>query len=219
MHSRELLARERKARAIADWLLTAGYSADAAEQFSDLQRLDAADQAGQRTPSDTTWAVVISFMGGGDGLSAVEQIAHKQDPALALADAARHLADLKAQRKELDLRIEEAEDAVIVAMGDEWTVTLPEFGTVKRYSGKQRKSWDHEGLFTQVLRESGQCTCRIVDEDTGEVESDAEHALRHVRESAGVGYWKITGLRKLHIEADEFAETTTGRPTVQIIAS
>ena len=56
----ETEARERKASAIASTLAAGGLSANDVEAWTQPQRNEAAKRAGQRTPSERTWAVMLN---------------------------------------------------------------------------------------------------------------------------------------------------------------
>ncbi len=56
-------ARERKANAIAAHLATSGLTAPDVEAWTQARRDDAAQCAGQRSPSEKTWAFVLSKLG------------------------------------------------------------------------------------------------------------------------------------------------------------
>ena len=60
--ARETQARDRKATAIAGYLSKAGIEPGTAGQMSQRERDDVAHRAGQRTPSQKTWSVVLEKM-------------------------------------------------------------------------------------------------------------------------------------------------------------
>ncbi len=53
-------ARERKANAIASHLAASGLTAPAVEAWTQARRDEAAQRAGQRRPSEKTWALILS---------------------------------------------------------------------------------------------------------------------------------------------------------------
>ena len=59
---RETEAREKKATAIAGYLSSAGMDAEAAATMEQAQRDAVASQAGQRSPSEKTWGLVLLKM-------------------------------------------------------------------------------------------------------------------------------------------------------------
>ncbi len=64
--------------------------------------------------------------------------------------------------------------------------------------------WSHDSL----LRRIGEVALdrRVVDRETGELESPEEAALRLIRECASIAYWRKGKLRELGVDPDEFSE-------------
>ncbi len=132
---------------------------------------------------------------------------------------ARRLANLRARRRELDLEIEDAEVALVRAMrahDDVWEVELPELGIVKRHSGTKRTEWRHDELWDELGRFIRSGAKRLMDEDTGQIESPADTALRIVREAARPS-WRITALKGFGIDPDEFCSVSYGRQTIELV--
>lgn len=126
----------------------------------------------------------------------------------------RKLANLREQRRILDDEIHVVEDELVDAMQAEkaWEFTVEGVGTLVRHGGTVRKEWDNDALFREIWARR---ITRKVDEATGEVESEAEAVLRHVKECARPS-WRVTALKALQIEVDEFSTKTVGRSTVEI---
>jgi hypothetical protein len=118
---------------------------------------------------------------------------------------------------------EQVEDMVaeLLAKTDHGQAQIEGLGTFVRHAGRERRAWDHERARTDVVRAAKDCACTKVhvDPETGEVtkESETEHVVRHLAECMGVSYWKKGGLAPLFLEADDYAETTWGRPTVRVM--
>ena len=94
------------------------------------------------------------------------------------------------------------EDALVEAMPSK-EMEIPGIGVIQRRSGTARKSWDHQALWrdvTQVL---------LSDSEGPE---DFVARLRTVVTPS----WKVTGLRPLGIDPDEYCEVSYGRRTVQL---
>lgn len=84
--------------------------------------------------------------------------------------------------------------------------------TIEIKSGSPRKSWDHAALIDEVSR-------RIVDQsvdlDTGEITASPQDMIRQAMEYVGVSYWKVTNLKGLHIDADDYCEV--GQPKKNLV--
>lgn len=90
--------------------------------------------------------------------------------------------------------------------GEQWHVT--------RKQG--RKEWDHDALH-RVLLARGR-DARKIDSETGEVlESEGEAVARVLMECAGIGYWRVTNLKRYGVDADEYRHTEPGAVTVKRI--
>lgn len=132
-----------------------------------------------------------------------------------VTELAAHLASLKARHRELGLSIQQAEGDLIDAMDGEWEVEVEGLGVFKRRAGTKRTAWRHDDMWRAMGRLAQ--ADRIVDPETGEVESVADSWSRHVVAACAPGYWRTTPLREWGIDPDEFCERTTGRSTIQII--
>jgi hypothetical protein len=86
-------------------------------------------------------------------------------------------------------------------------------GRVEVKPSVQRTKWDHESLWAQVTARGRDE--RQVDKDTGEVlESEGEAVARTLRACVGQGPWKVTGLREIGLDPDEYCEKSYGAPKV-----
>lgn len=148
-----------------------------------------------------------------------EDLLQERLAAADLAHAAHQLVKLKDERKELDLRIAEAEAHLADLLRHEpnQTATIEGLGSFRRRAGTKRTAWKHEELWERIRNEAKGCPCHYVDQETGEMESDVEHVTRHFRDSAGVGYWKKGGLLPLGVELDEYCTVTYGPASVEVI--
>ncbi len=87
-------------------------------------------------------------------------------------------------------------------------------GEVEVRKSTKRNEWDHEGL-TRVLVAMA-ADERIVDEQTGEYEREADAVARVISECAGISYWRVTPLRARHIQVDEFCHEEPADWQVQL---
>ena len=75
--------------------------------------------------------------------------------------------------------------------------------TVEIKAGSPRKSWDHAGLIDDV---SKRIVDSSVDLNTGEVVKTPTEMIKEALQFAGISYWKVTKLKELHLDADEYCE-------------
>lgn len=98
-----------------------------------------------------------------------------------LDDIGRHLRDRRAAVEEHLVAVMDGHETAALVLSD---------GTrVERHRKSSRKGWDHEGAASAVLRYVPAAT-RELNPQTGAVESDAEVAVRLVRECASISSWK-----------------------------
>lgn len=84
--------------------------------------------------------------------------------------------------------------------------------TVEIKSGSPRKSWDHDALIDEVSR---RIVDKSVDLNTGEILASPHDMIRQAMEYVGVSYWKVTNLKNLHIDADDYCEV--GEPKKNLV--
>ena len=109
------------------------------------------------------------------------------------------LNDAKRQMKEI---YEEAElQAVKKLKGVDRPVQLDGF-VAELKTGSERKSWDHADLRETVARRISE---QAIDMDTGEVTMSPREMITAALQCAGVGYWKVKELKKLGLDADDYA--------------
>ena len=89
---------------------------------------------------------------------------------------------------------------------------------VARHTPKDRKEWRKPELKDELRRLVPKVD-RVVSRSTGEVEGDAEVALRLVDECLSWSAAKVTGLRKYGLDPDEFSVVTPKPETLRLEAS
>lgn len=125
------------------------------------------------------------------------------------------LAEVRSVRQALGIRERAIEDLLADVMLDD-TMTLEGVGVFQLRHGKDRKAWQSEQLLSEVIRRS------LDPEGTGELPPLPEVVERiragvfdtaPVTPSLG---WRVTALKRLGLDPDEWCESTPGRTTVQI---
>ena len=132
-----------------------------------------------------------------------------------VATLARFLAELRAVKKLLDEQVREAE-AQLAEIMDDKSIVVQGVGVFERRVGTDRRAWQWDDLLPRLTR------LHLDPGGTGEIPSTAEavEAMRRlivdvigVTPSRGP---RVTALRALGLDPDEYAETTPGRVSVQI---
>lgn len=85
--------------------------------------------------------------------------------------------------------------------------------TVEIKSGSPRKTWDHKGLIDDV---SKRLVDSSIDLNTGEVIKTPLEMIREALEFAGISYWKVSKLKELHLDADEYCEVGEAKKNLVI---
>jgi len=85
--------------------------------------------------------------------------------------------------------------------------------TVEIKSGSPRKTWDHKTLIDDV---SKRIVDSSVDLNTGEVVKTPTDMIREALQYAGISYWKVTKLKELHLDADDYCEVGEAKKSLVI---
>lgn len=97
----------------------------------------------------------------------------------------------------------ELQDVLTEYLGHLATPVAVDGATVEIKSGSPRKTWDHKALIEDVSK-------RIVDSsidlNTGEVVKSPKDMIAEALQFAGISYWKVTKLKELDLDADEYCE-------------
>ena len=157
------------------------------------------------------------------GLGDLRQIIGQLDAARAELVAAGRRDDLAvglAQLRTLlaDLRIlaNAVEDDVVALLGDDRAADVAGLGRIERKRGTDRRAWDWDLLLPRLIR------LALDPDDTGEIGTAAD-VVQEMRAllvdvigltpSRGP---RVTPLRAMGLDPDEWCETKPGRTTVQI---
>lgn len=133
---------------------------------------------------------------------------------LTVEDAARRLAGLREQRRELDAEMAEVE-AWLAEHLPHGGIAVEGVGWLAAQPATKRTKWDHDEVVRHVTARARDE--RRADPETGEYEAVEEAIVRVLRECAGIAYWKVTGLRRLGLDPDEFCTTEKGPRRVMIV--
>lgn len=103
----------------------------------------------------------------------------------------------------------EVRTAKAMAAEDLKSTELDGVGFVEWRRGSRGKSWEHEQLASAVIDR------HMDDRADGELPTPWE-VRDWILEAAAPGYWRVTVLRALGIDAGDYSETTPGKLSVQI---
>jgi hypothetical protein len=101
------------------------------------------------------------------------------------------------------------------------TVEVPEIGVFQRRRKADRKAWDHEQVYSALLRHLHQAgTVKEVDELTGEIrELDPMEAAFRLLKACANPTWRVTALRQQGLQPDEFCQTTYSGYSIQFVGA
>jgi hypothetical protein len=115
--------------------------------------------------------------------------------------------------------LERAVEADIAGLMDGKQQTIDGLGTLERRRGTDRKGWDSDEVLKSIVQLA---VVNAIDPDTGELPSHTELVARVVADiaacaplTASTG-WRVTALRAMGIDPDEYCITKPGRTAVQI---
>lgn len=145
--------------------------------------------------SDTTNGLYLLL----DTLDQEMQVAVDDGDVEELADLHIKLSEAKRHLNEIARFVEEG---LAEVMPDE-IVELPGMPPLQRRFGASRKNWDSDSLFNTIRRDS---------EDW----DDFADKIRAAVPFTGSLGWRVTELKKLGIDPDEYCESKPGRVSVQI---
>ncbi len=123
-----------------------------------------------------------------------------------LEDVREKIKELRYYETEIVSEISELEPPYKATFGGIGIVTV---------SKSKSKKWDNDALMPVIVARA--LDDRRIDKETGEVlEREAWAVARVLKECAGIGYWRLQALEDYGIQADEYYETTSTKPSVRI---
>ena len=84
--------------------------------------------------------------------------------------------------------------------------------TIETKTGAPRKKWDHATLAALVAKKIND---KSIDMDTGEITATPQEMIRELLTYAAPSYWRVTALRELGIDPDDFCDV--GEPLTNLI--
>lgn len=128
------------------------------------------------------------------------------------------LLQVRTARQNLALAERELEGAAARAMTGDRVAVQGKWIAERRW-GKDRTKWENDDLAREVVKRAID-TARV-DTSTGElIEPNATTwAVRDALLACARPSWRVTALRELDINPDEYCSSEKARPTVQVVAS
>jgi hypothetical protein len=122
-------------------------------------------------------------------------------------------SDLHAAKGYISELFNEVQSVVTEHLGHLAVPVTVDGATVEIKSGSPRKTWDHQSLIEDV---SKRIVDSSVDLNTGEVIKSPTEMIREALQFAGISYWKVTKLKELHLDADEYCEVGESKKNLVI---
>lgn len=119
---------------------------------------------------------------------------------------------LRKIKADLDTLLRDCENDVARLMPEK-KVYIDGLGEIERRTTITRK-WESEELLHNI------CRLALIDQDTGEVPMDLLHRVTALLKASlpvtASLNWRVTGLKDLDIDPDDFSDKTFGRQTIQM---
>lgn len=127
------------------------------------------------------------------------------------------LANLRHAKDVLADAAQYVEDELIKAMPHKEEI-IDGIGEVSYHTGAKRTGWDKEALIPVATHAIARNLPNLIDPATGEVVDHIAFTSGIVNDWCALATpnWKVTGLRAVGINPDEFCEVTWGRKTVDM---
>lgn len=107
----------------------------------------------------------------------------------------------------------EMEKIVITLVSDRDPVRAYDGSVIEKMYDKSRKAWQHKTIANVV---ADRIQRMAVDLDTGEVMMSTHDMITKLLDFAGVSYWKVTSLKDIGIDADDYCEAGESTPKITV---
>lgn len=138
----------------------------------------------------------------------------REEPPTGVDRLAQTLASLREAAAALSDAARDVEAHLAEAMGDDKEMKVEGIGTLERKASPVKPRWEHERLLPRIAALSRDE--RIFREETGEIEGEAEAAVRVLAEVASIAYYRVGELKKRGLDAKEFRDQDGWRTTIRI---
>lgn len=139
----------------------------------------------------------------------------REEPPTGVDSLAQVLHELREARRALGDAERDVEAHLAEAMGKEKVAVVAGLGTIERKSSPVKPRWENERLLPRIAALSRDE--RVFREATGEIEGEAEAAVRVLGECASIAYFRVGELKKRGLDAREFRSEESWVVKVRII--
>jgi hypothetical protein len=107
----------------------------------------------------------------------------------------------------------EMEKTLIGLLEDRDPVTATDGSVVEKVYDKSRKAWKHAEIAEIVADRIQKMS---IDLDTGEIQLSTKEMITKLLDFAGISYWKVTTLREIGVDADDYCESGEFVPKISL---
>lgn len=125
----------------------------------------------------------------------------------------QYAADLHLLKRYVGDLFDECQRIVTDRVGFVGSPVVVNGATVEIKAGASRKTWDHKSLMSDVSR---RLVDKNIDLETGEIAKSPRELIEEAIDYMGVSYWKVSKLKELHIDADQYCEVSEGKKNLVI---
>ena len=146
-------------------------------------------------------------------LSGIEDFLMAMPDNLESEEMLQFAADLHSVKKYAGFLFDECQYVVTGRVGLLASPVVLSGSTVEIKTASNRKAWDHQGLMRDVSR---RIVDKSIDLNTGELTKSPLEMIQEVINYMGVSYWKVSKLKELSIDADEYCEVSEGKKSIVV---
>jgi hypothetical protein len=128
-------------------------------------------------------------------------------------EALQDISDMHLVKTEIGRLFNSMQDKVIDLVGFTAAPIPVEGATIEVKSGSTRKAWDHKSLAESVAQRIYESSINI---DTGEISKTPKQMMAEMLKYGAVSYWRVTALKDLNIDPDEYCEVSPPKNSVVI---
>lgn len=137
----------------------------------------------------------------------------KEDESLSEKAACELLIAISHLKSDLAEAYGEMEKILIQLLADRDPIVGEDGSVVEKIYDKSRKAWRHAEI-AEVVAE--RIERMAVDLDTGEIKLSTKEMITKLLQFAGISYWKVTTLREIGVDADDYCESGESVPKISL---
>lgn len=137
----------------------------------------------------------------------------RENPELDEKSACEILVAISHIKSDISETYSEMEKILLGLLEDRSPVVSDDGSVVEKIYDKSRKGWRHAEIAEEV---ADRIQRMAVDLDTGEVKLSTKEMITKLLQYAGISYWKVTTLRDIGIDADDYCESGESIPKISL---